>query len=356
MNASLDDSTEAFIGQILTVDPFHGYGWTEAFAEQGEVSHREVDPPDPFHITLERLWSWKEDARRGGVGRVESPGHLLDGMWVVFSTRHVGVWNFTDRLGAYNVDLSSVEPTSDNDGWPQYPAGSRPIRAYQGWAEIRSPIVRSDMDKSRLRGETSDVPLTKRERAELQGYVSRGTTIGRAVLFLVAVAAVGGVSWRVQQGLSITQPFWLLPPILFGIFLYRRADRWTGGPELRERITQDLAANIAQVHRVRVRDAVVFEEQEDEGPVVFVLTEEGDTVVFLGQEFARKLSRGFPWRQFEIRETPHSRRFLGLTRIGDAFPAEKKPLLSRERYKEFGLDVISHWGRLHIPFERIRNG
>ena len=109
--------------------------------------------------------------------------------------------------------------------------------------------------------------------------------------------------------------------------------------QLRERITQDLAANIAQVHRVRVRDAVVFEEQEDEGPVVFVLTEEGDTVVFLGQEFARKLSRGFPWRQFEIRETPHSRRFLGLTRIGDAFPAEKKPLLSCERYKE--LDWMS---------------
>jgi hypothetical protein len=280
MKASLDDSTESFVGQTLVVRPFHGYGWTEASAESREFSHRSIAAPELFVVRLERLWGTGDDARRGGVARVENPGHLLDGMWLVFSTRHEGIWNFTDRLGVYNVDLSSIEPSTHKDGWPQYPAESRPVRAYQGWAEIHSPLVRSDMDKSRLRGETSEEPLTKRERAELQGYVAPGAAVGRAVLFLIAVAIVGGVSWRVQQGLSIAQPLWILPPLLFAIFLYRRAGRWTGGHELRDLVRKDLAGNVARVHRVRVRDAIVFEEQEDEGPAVFILTHEGDTVVF----------------------------------------------------------------------------
>jgi hypothetical protein len=354
MKASLDDSTESFVGQTLVVRPFHGYGWTEASAESREFSHRSIAAPELFVVRLERLWGTGDDARRGGVARVENPGHLLDGMWLVFSTRHEGIWNFTDRLGVYNVDLSSIEPSTHKDGWPQYPAESRPVRAYQGWAEIHSPLVRSDMDKSRLRGETSEEPLTKRERAELQGYVAPGAAVGRAVLFLIAVAIVGGVSWRVQQGLSIAQPLWILPPLLFAIFLYRRAGRWTGGHELRDLVRKDLAGNVARVHRVRVRDAIVFEEQEDEGPAVFILTHEGDTVVFVGQEFTRKLSRGFPWTEFHVRETPHSRRFLGVDRNGDAFPVEHRPPLSRERYQEFGLHIISHWARLHVPFERIR--
>jgi hypothetical protein len=355
MKASLDDSTESFIGQTLVVHPFHGYGWTEATAEQREFSHRSVAPPESFVVRLERLWGTADDSRRGGVARVESPGHLLDGMWLVFSTRHAGVWNFTDRQGTYNVDLSSVEPTTHKDGWPQYPAETRPLHAYQGWADIHSPLVRWDMDKSQLRGDTTEEPLTRRERADLQGYVSRGTSVGRAILFLIAVAIVAGITRRIQQSLTVTQPLWLLASLLFAVFLYRRAGRWTGGRELRDLVTKDLAGNVARVHHVRVRDAVVFEEQEDEGPVVFVLTEEGDTVVFLGQEFTRKLSRGFPWSEFRVRETPHSRRFLGVDRKGDAFPAEKRTPLSRARYVEFGLPVVSHWGRLHLPFERVRS-
>jgi hypothetical protein len=52
-----------------------------------------------------------------------------------------------------------------------------------------------------------------------------------------------------------------------------------------------------------VRDAILFEEREDEGPIVFLLTDTNETLVFTGQDLSRDVARGFPWREFEIRES-----------------------------------------------------
>lgn len=203
--------------------------------------------------------------------------------------------------------------------------------------------------------QTRKEPLTKRERTELKGYVSTGASAGRTVLFLIAVAAVAGVSWRVQQGFATSKPVWLLPTLLFAIFIYVRASRWTGGRELRDQLKQDLDSNSVLVHRIQVRDAIVFEEQEDEGPVVFVLTETGETVVFLGQDLARESSRGFPWQEFDVRETAHARRFLRLGRVGDAFAVtDTRPPLSRERFKALGLSAVVRWKALDVAFEELR--
>jgi hypothetical protein len=203
--------------------------------------------------------------------------------------------------------------------------------------------------------QTRNEPLTKRERNELQGYVSAGASVSRAVLFLITVGAVAGLSWRVQQGFAATKPFWMLPTLLVAIVLYFRARRWTGGRELRDEFKRDLESNSAVVHRIQVRDAIVFEEQEDEGPVVFVLTETGETVVFVGQDLARQMSRGFPWQEFDVRETAHSRRFLRLERISARFAVtDTRPPLSPERFKELGLSAVARWKPLDVPFEQIR--
>jgi hypothetical protein len=170
---------------------------------------------------------------------------------------------------------------------------------------------------------TREEPLTRRERAELEGYVSWTTYAGRAALFVVAIAIVGAVSWRVQQWLApaaaLPRVLWLLPAAVAGLFLYRRSRRWTGGRELRDAIRRDLESNAALVHHVSVRDAVVFEEREDEGPVVFVLDDDGESLAFVGQDLARHVARGFPWRELELRESASSRRFLGVKRLGEPF-------------------------------------
>jgi hypothetical protein len=125
---------------------------------------------------------------------------------------------------------------------------------------------------------------------------------------------------------------------------------------LRERIRRDLAANAAAVHHVGVSDAIVFDEREDEGPIVFVLTDTGETLVFLGQELARDVARGFPWREFEIRESASSGRFFGLKRLGEPFPpSAKRPPLSPERYQQLGLPSMVRWQRLQLPFDHVRD-
>ena len=80
-------------------------------------------------------------------------------------------------------------------------------------------------------------PLTKRERAELVGYVSRSTGWLRAVLFALVLAAVAGLAFKFQRSLSIDHPVWVGPTALVGLTLYWRSRRWTGGRDLRARIT-----------------------------------------------------------------------------------------------------------------------
>ena len=198
-------------------------------------------------------------------------------------------------------------------------------------------------------------PLSKRERAELAGYVSLPTVAGRAVLFLVAVAVVALLARRVQHSLELSGPLWLAPTAIVGLLIYLRASRWTGGADFRRRVRLDLQANTALVHHIHSRDAVVFEEREDEGPIVFIQTDSGETLVFTGQDLARHVSRGFPWREFEIREAPNSQRCLGLKRCGAPLvPSLVKQPLSPESYKQLGLASVRWWQRLEISFDHVR--
>ena len=204
--------------------------------------------------------------------------------------------------------------------------------------------------------QTRQEPLTRREREELRGYVSWGPFAGRAILFLVAPAIVGAISRSIQQRLAVPEPLWLLPTGVVGLLLYLRSRRWTGGRELRGRIRQDLATNAAVVRRIQTREAIVFDERQDEGPIVFLLTDTGETLVFLGQDLARDVSRGFPWREFEVRESPSSGRFFRLKRLAEPFPpSAKKPPLSRDEFRRLDLGSVRRWGPLQVAFHDLRD-
>ena len=121
-------------------------------------------------------------------------------------------------------------------------------------------------------------PLTKRERAELGGYVARSAVASRAILFALALAATAGLAFKVQRWLSIDQPLWVVPTAVVGLALYWRSQRWTGGRDLRARIRRDLKSKTAAVHVLSVVDAIKVEEAEDEGPTFFLKLETGETV------------------------------------------------------------------------------
>lgn len=202
---------------------------------------------------------------------------------------------------------------------------------------------------------TREEPLTKRERAELESYVAWTTAVGRAILFLLAVAGVSVLAWRVQSWFNVTRPWWLVPTAIVSALLFRRAARWTGGRTLRALIRQDLLSNAALVHSVRVSEAIACHEVEDEGPTFFLKLDTGETLALAGQYLARHVSRGFPWADFEIRETPHAHRFLGIKKVGAPIrPSFVRPQLSVEEFKAWGL--LEHpWRLLQVDFERLRS-
>jgi hypothetical protein len=201
-------------------------------------------------------------------------------------------------------------------------------------------------------------PLSKRQIAELRGYVSPGIVLFRAVLFLAALAGVGALARLIQRAVAGPEvlPFWLLVPAIVGIALYRRAGRWTGGSAFRERVRQDLASGMMAVIRIDAVDAIAVSEQGDAGPTFFLLTADGRTMVFTGQYLEPYVAKGFPWRSFEILEGAHSGVFFRLSRIGDPLrPSSTLAPLSWEDSKAAGM-LGKEYATLDVPFENIRAG
>jgi hypothetical protein len=176
--------------------------------------------------------------------------------------------------------------------------------------------------------------LTKKQRAELLGYVSWPVQIVRAILFLGIIFLVGAAlkslhaAFAPKQGFASNSALWIIPSLAFAAWFYFRWQRWTGGARGAANIRNDLTRGEIANHHVQVVDAIEIEELEDEGPSYFLLTSENEVLYFSGQWLDREKRRGFPWKSFEIREAPLSKVFFGLKKTGERFPPSfiRKPL------------------------------
>jgi hypothetical protein len=112
----LDDQVLPFLGELVYAWPFYGWGW------DGVSDKDPFDIPAPFHMRVTRFWDHLGE-RRGGIGYVEEPSHAYNGYWVVLSTRHVGVFNFTTAIDDYNISMAPREPTFTDEGWPNFGFG-----------------------------------------------------------------------------------------------------------------------------------------------------------------------------------------------------------------------------------------
>ena len=104
----------------------------------------------------------------------------------------------------------------------------------------------------------------------------------------------------------------------------------------------------------RTRDAILFDESEDEGPIVFVLTDAGETLVFLGQDLARDVAHGFPWGSSRPRV-----RGLGSLLRSDVwagrFRRRPEAATIARPVQHLGLLIrASAWHRLQLPFDHVR--
>jgi hypothetical protein len=126
----LSDRTEASLGRMLEVTPVYGMGWW--YNNEPAGKSRPIDVPGPFLVRLAQLFHSRGE-RRGGIARVETPGHELQHQWLIFSTRHEGSYDFDDHVAYYNLDFTPDEPTDSLDGWPRSAATS----GFQGFGQIR---------------------------------------------------------------------------------------------------------------------------------------------------------------------------------------------------------------------------
>lgn len=204
-------------------------------------------------------------------------------------------------------------------------------------------------------------PLTKREQSELRGYVAIGPAVFRAVLFLAAVTIVAAILralYKAVAGLPASiadEMWWVVPTIAFAAWLFRVSGRWTGGPAARRKIRADLERGIALGRRVTALDAIEIEEQEDEGPTFFLRTSDGRTMFFGGQELYRYCRKGFPWKAFDIFETPESGRLLDIVAAGERLtPSTRRGPLSWELTKRLGL-LERTYGVVDVDFESLKS-
>ena len=106
----MDDSTEGHIGKVLHVRTSYGWGWSNPDSS-------DVSPLPAFDMQLRSIWHFG-GVRRGGVAIIRQEGHPANGLWVVFSTRHVARYNFKEHLGEYNIQIGEGEPVPNDQGWP----------------------------------------------------------------------------------------------------------------------------------------------------------------------------------------------------------------------------------------------
>ncbi|MDH3733023.1 MAG: hypothetical protein OEU54_05790 [Gemmatimonadota bacterium] len=202
-------------------------------------------------------------------------------------------------------------------------------------------------------------PLRKKEKQELEGYVGWVPVAGRAALFVLAVGGVAlflrfafGAASAANPALA-NPAWWIVPSVAVGAFLFKRARDWTGGKDLREKISQDLERGEAAVHTLHVLEGILIEEQEDEGPLVFVQTELSGVIRFAGQYLDREVRRGFPWPQITIREAPASRIFFGVRGTEGEVPLIERGPLTRMEAATLG-PFDEEYLRLQSDFETLK--
>ena len=208
--------------------------------------------------------------------------------------------------------------------------------------------------------QTTFRPFSKRQRNEIRGYVAPGPAAFRALLFLIAVGAVmlvlRAIHFHFLRSMVASNAVWIVPGIAFGIALRRRGARWTGGRAFRAAVRRDLARGEAAVHRVVAIDAVELEEQEDEGPTYFVLTNDGSVLLFAGQDLYPYKRKGFPWTAFDIVESPESKVFIRIERAGDKLvPSVRHPVGMGDELRRF-TGSRRTWSVADVDFGALKEG
>ena len=139
----LEESCQAYLGSLVVVKPVYGWGWSRLDAPEIPVPAEVDGVPRPFHCRIRDFFYFRDELR-GATGRVEESGHVYDGLWVVFSTRMAGTYEFTDNPPYCDVQIGSDTPVGE---WPEFTSGS-PI--VNGFGYVGKSLRRIEENNARI--------------------------------------------------------------------------------------------------------------------------------------------------------------------------------------------------------------
>jgi hypothetical protein len=97
----LTEKTRDYVGKRVLVSPFYGWGWARSGAGTQPLTYEEASGPAPFHVCIVEFFPGREPM--GGLALIEESGHPYDGLDLSFSVRHLGTFDFVDRVDDFNV-------------------------------------------------------------------------------------------------------------------------------------------------------------------------------------------------------------------------------------------------------------
>jgi hypothetical protein len=115
----------SYLGQQVVIRPFYGWGWHRHDPDLPPLTYEEKAGPAPFRAVVTAFFKERGEIR-GGTGIIRDSGHSLDGQFVVFSTRHVGTFEFTAADVAYSISIGRalgpgepprIDGPPELDGW-----------------------------------------------------------------------------------------------------------------------------------------------------------------------------------------------------------------------------------------------
>lgn len=137
----LTEEARQHLNELVLVVPHYGWGWQRTDPGAQPLSYEEAAGPPPFHARIASFFV-SADEVRGASAVIEEKGHPVDGFHVCFSTRHSGNWDFSQRIGFYNVEIGPE--LLPGTGWPGVTGKPR----LSGFAEIRDDTVhQTDLER-----------------------------------------------------------------------------------------------------------------------------------------------------------------------------------------------------------------
>jgi len=139
----LDESCKRYLGSLIVVKPVYGWGWLRLDAPEIPVPAEINGVPRPFHCRIKDFFYF-QDELRGAAGNIEEVGHTYDGFWVIFSTRVIGTYNFTDNLPYCDIQVGSTTPVLLGE-WLEFTSGSPIVNGYGFVGESLERIEEHDV-------------------------------------------------------------------------------------------------------------------------------------------------------------------------------------------------------------------